>query len=290
MLDHNQGMFPIRMKLRLFFFLAMAILALPGINSAAAWGPLGHATIGHAATVQLSPPAQARLMEILAVTSREALTRAVDRACFWPDTVRDSPAWSWSASQHYVNIPRSSERYDRQRDCPEGRCATEAILRYAADLSRPGLDHERSWQAFAWLCHLVGDLHQPLHAGFLDDRGGNEVDIIYRGKHANLHRFWDSILAEERMAGKIGDTNSIDSSAGISMRVQWKPSDVVDWTEESHRLATVNAYPPDTVITDDFADASWAIIQLQWRRAATRLALILNTLWTEQPAVPRAPG
>ena len=45
-------------------------------------------------------------------------------------------------------------------------------------------------EAFAWLCHLAGDLHQPLHAGFADDRGGNNVDVFYNGEETNLLPIW----------------------------------------------------------------------------------------------------
>jgi len=104
----------------------MAVAALlplvPG--QARAWGPLGHATIGSAAVLQLGAPARAELMGILAVEAEDELDEAVSEACFWPDTVRDSPEWSWSASLHYVNLPRTSDRYDRQRDCPDGLCVT----------------------------------------------------------------------------------------------------------------------------------------------------------------------
>jgi hypothetical protein len=227
---------------------------------------------------ELDPAPRAHVMEILQTNSADALADAVDEACLWPDTVRDSPDGSRSSPLHYVNIPRHTVHYDRQRDCPDGLCVTEGILKYAAELGQPGLERERRWQSFAWLCHLLGDLHQPLHAGFRDDRGGNQVNIKYRGERSNLHLFWDSLLANARASGKEGRMMPLDLLAEEGLPERWNPADIVTWTEESHALASARAYPPGGIIDDRFADASWVLIQQQWRKAALRLALILNSV------------
>jgi len=276
MLDQPQSAHSIQMATRFFTCFASAALALLAPGQSPAWGPLGHATIGNAAVRQLDPAAHAALTDILAPESADQLSEAVVEACFWPDTIRDTPEWSWSAPLHYVNIPRSSDRYDRARDCPDGRCVTEGVLKYAVELGRPGVDRVRRWQAFAWLCHLVADLHQPLHAGFRDDRGGNRVDIEYQGERTNLHRFWDSALAMERLTDEPGRAEAVERAAAQRLEQPWNPADVASWTTESHRLASTRAYPPEPIIDADFADASWRIVQQQWRRAAGRLAVLLN--------------
>ena len=49
---------------------------------------------------------------------------------------------------------------------------------------KKGTDPEQKAIAFAWLFHLVGDVHQPLHTAQLftvdypnGDRGGNEICV-----------------------------------------------------------------------------------------------------------------
>jgi hypothetical protein len=271
------------MERRLFLCLATAACVLLAPGQSKAWGPIGHATIGEAAVQQLGARERGRLMEILSVKS-DQLSEAVGEACFWPDTVRDSLEWSWSAPLHYVNIPRSSDRYDRQRDCRDGMCVTEGVLKYAAELGRPDLDHERRWQAFAWLCHLVADLHQPLHAGFRDDRGGNRVQIVYRGEQSNLHRFWDSLLVRERLPDERSRRQAIEAASDHPVESRWNPSDVAHWTNESHTLAAERAYPATGVIDAAFENASWTIIQRQWRRAAGRLSAVLREVLPADPA------
>ena len=270
------------MKKRLFSILMMALIALPSAPGAFAWGPQGHAVVGNAAMATVGSPTRAKIMDILQAGSAGALTAAVDEACFWPDTVRDSPDWSWSGPLHYVNIPRSSDHYDRQRDCPDGLCVTEGILRYAAELGRTEIDRGRRRQAFAWLCHLVADLHQPLHAGFRDDRGGNGVDIEYGGERSNLHRFWDSMLAQQRLAELDHGGLPIDGAVRETLPGTWDSEEVVAWTEESHALAAARAYPPGPIVDAAFADASWALIQQQWLKAAARLARILDAVLADE--------
>ncbi|HET6593570.1 MAG TPA: S1/P1 nuclease [Xanthomonadales bacterium] len=264
------------MKYLSFILTALVLAAFS--TPARPWGPAGHSAIGRGAVAQLDQGARGEVMAILGAGSEEALHEAIAKACFWPDTVRESSQWSWSSPQHYVNIPRTDGRYDRQRDCPDGLCVTEAIPKYAAQLDRPGPDSERRWQAFAWLCHLVGDVHQPLHAGFRDDRGGNQVEIEYLGEQSNLHRFWDSLLASERL-GETGRLPAIDEPPlRAAAAGKWDPRDVIAWTEESHSLAGDRAYPPGPVIDEAFADASWELVQQQWLKASARLAAILSAV------------
>lgn len=254
-------------------FTVLLFLTLLSPVSARAWGPDGHFQVGKLAMQGLDPTASAWLHDVLG-TDDDA---AIKQACNWPDHVRDKPAWDWSAPQHYVNIPRSASHYDRQRDCPGGLCATEAIKKYAGQLGDPRLDERKQWEAYAWLCHLVGDLHQPLHAGYGDDRGGNDVNVSYRGEAINLHRFWDSTLIQEHLGA---NSNWQKPLATVSPRLAgkpWNPAEIDAWTDESHRLAREAVYPPGKVIQADFAENSWLLIRQQWLKAGQRLARILNT-------------
>lgn len=285
---------PIPVKTHLLhLLLATACLVLDALP-AHAWGKAGHALIGKAAVAQTSPAARAAVLEILGLQSEgdpgAALDAALEAACNWPDGLRASGQEPHKAPLHYVNLPRSDPHYDRQRDCPDGLCVTEGILKFAAELSRPRQDpsepaRERRWQAFAWLCHLVGDLHQPLHVAFRDDRGANRIEVIYRGARYNLHAFWDDVLERERMAARpLGAADLLGPGCGSAK--PWEPADVIAWTDESHALALTASYPPSREIDDAFADRSWALVQAQWKKAARRLASILDVVL----AGPEVPG
>lgn len=252
--------------------LLVCLMTLLKPLSALAWGEQGHRIVGVDALELTGDTARETIVEILGGDSGEL----VGEACNWPDTVRKTPAWEWSAKLHYVNIPRSDSHYEPERDCDDGGCVTEAIVKYANELGHPELGAERRWQAFAFLCHFVGDLHQPLHAGYVDDLGGNLVEIEYRGHSDNLHQFWDRMVIRDRLGANEHWEKPFPGPYWTGAEKFWNPESVRWWTDESHALVARSAYPDDRVVSEAFADASWLIIRQQWQKASNRLARILN--------------
>jgi len=273
-----------RLNIFLLLFLCNAGLLLP--QTASAWGEQGHRIVGVVALSHLDQRARTAVEEILG----NGTDSAVGEACNWPDVVRETDQWEWSAPLHYVNIPRKKQHYDRQRDCRNGMCVTEAIGKYANELTRGDLDSERRWQAFAWLCHLVGDLHQPLHAGYKDDLGGNLLEIEYRGEPYNLHQFWDSVVIREQLGYGEQWIKPLTQCEWTSPPLIWKPADSIIWTDESHTLVSRSAYPPGRVIQQQFADQTWLIIRQQWQKASIRLAQILNATLGDGEVRLEVPG
>jgi len=263
----------------------MACLALAGYsNDAASWGTEGHTAVGIIAVGQLQPRALHELGKIVSPLTRET----VAQACNWPDDLRESEAGDWSSRLHYVNIPRGEEAYSATRDCPlpgpelasadrpERFCVTESIKFYAAKIVDQQATDEQRWRAFAWLCHLVGDVHQPLHAGYADDRGGNTVDVVFNDQTIDLHEFWDAALIQQK-AGSwqylVGELGVFPPQAEGST---WSPAMVDGWTTESHNLDRTFVYPAPERIDAAYASQSWELIQIQIRVAAARLATIIN--------------
>jgi hypothetical protein len=263
----------IRNKLLTRFTLLLILISLiPAI--AWGWGPEGHTQVGMLALQSLDPTARQRVRDLLTTDD----ISAINKACNWPDHVRETSEWAWSAPQHYVNIPRSSSHYERQRDCPDGLCVTEAIKKYADQLSDPRLDERKQWEAFAWLCHLMGDLHQPLHAGYRDDLGGNTVEVRFKGESMNLHQFWDRALIRENFKPNGNWQKLVLSSDPTLFSKPWNPMETDIWTDESHQLAGEKVYPTGEVIRADFAENGWILIRQQWIRGGERLAWILNAV------------
>lgn len=266
----------------ILFALAGALLA----QNLYAWGAAGHRVIGLAAIEMLDDRAAAEVSRLLGEPSPDHIDDAISQACIWPDTIRDEHEWKWSSPLHYVNIPRHSSEYERERDCPEGRCVTEGILHFASQLGYEDLEPERRRQAFAFVCHLVADLHQPLHAGFRDDLGANTVNIVYRDEKWNLHQFWDSVLPNERLGDEDKMVQRLADAGRRQAGTYWHARDVKAWTEESHMLAADRAYPGGRVVDPEFADQSWALAIEQWEKAAWRLAQVLNSVLGEGEVRP----
>jgi hypothetical protein len=253
------------------------LLALPALApDARAWGERGHRAVGVLAIEQASKEARLALAELLGDLNWDT----VGDACHWPDVYRAlGEQAAWSAPLHYVNIDPAQRRYDAGRDCPDGQCLPAATVRYAGRLGDPTLGAEDRREAFAFLCHFTGDLHQPLHVGFAEDRGGNRIDVVYEGETINLHWFWDGALIRTRT----------DSWQDLAQRLRerpqempgaWRPGDIPAWTNESFTFTRNFAYPaPDgRELTRDFTERSWRVVLHQLDTASARLAAILDAV------------
>ena len=161
------------------------LVALSQPTPALAWGAQGHQVVAKLAQAQLSAPARREVDRLLALEPGETLASIST----WADEHRNPTTAGW----HYVNFPRDTCTYDRDRDCPDGQCVVGAIEKQVAVL-RSNAPDERRLAALKYLVHLVADVHQPLHGGYRDDKGGNTYQVQAFGRGSNLHALWDSGL------------------------------------------------------------------------------------------------
>jgi hypothetical protein len=63
-----------------------------------------------------------------------------------------------------------------------------------AVLASPNATDEEKLAALKFPGHWVGDIHQPMHAGFRDDRGGNHVRML-GSSCESLHTLWDRSIS-----------------------------------------------------------------------------------------------
>ncbi len=182
-----------------------AVVVSANPRSARAWDPIGHLLTGQIAYDHLTPAAREAVNASIATfNEKEGAEYTFVIAPCWMDDIRDQTrefnAW------HYVNLPYTPDG----RPFPDGsegpnvlwgieRCL--AILK--GEVTDPAIDRD---QALVMLLHLIGDVHQPLHAtSRIDengesDLGGNKVEVsnlvdpalaIFSRTSGNLHWFWD---------------------------------------------------------------------------------------------------
>src|SRR5512145_1968529 len=196
------------------------------------WSDAGHRIVAAIAEERLSPQAGRLLREVIG--GKSISDRDVAR---WADGLRDARTAPW----HYVNVPFSAEQYEPARDCPAAGCAVSA-LDLAAVRLRDADDSLELADSLRWVVHLVADLHQPMHAGELRDRGGNEtwLRIGRRRQPVNLHRFWDAEVVEPLLAGAdpLRAARTLAAAIGPADAAAWAPELApAAWAEEAHRLA-----------------------------------------------------
>ena len=163
----------------------LAVITLMSSSGAHAWSSEGHQVVARIADKQLTPVARAEVNRLLALEPGETLTTIST----WADQHRSPKTGTW----HYVNFPRGDCHYVPDRDCPDGNCVVDVIQKQAQILTS-GAPDETRLTALKYLVHFVADVHQPLHAGHYDDRGGNTYQLRAFKLGSNLHAVWDSGL------------------------------------------------------------------------------------------------
>lgn len=240
-------------------FLALFCLALAPF--AHAWNAGGHRLVASIAWTQLSPDSQIFISEALAAhPDHERWTEKAKtndplaifaEASTWPDDIRHDPRFYDEKHEdptpplpglgdtaqhrrwHYVDLDRN------------GKVAAGEVdhrIEQLEQLLRSTRKNEEICYSLPWLAHLVGDIHQPLHAGHHDDQGGKAIEIENpfnkRLPFSSLHVYWDDLpgpsLRGKRLAKRAGQLiESYPPPTQGKVRL---------WRDESHRLLG-KAYP-----------------------------------------------
>jgi nuclease S1 len=265
--------------------LALPLLSLLVSPVVLAWSANGHRTIALLAQERLSPAARAEVDRLLAAEPAPTLAGVST----WADELRDTDQAKseLTSTWHYMNFPRGDCSYVPPRDCPDGKCVIAAINRQFLILSDPARPDAERTDALKFLVHFVGDVHQPMHAGFADDRGGNDYQVSYQGKGTNLHATWDRLIMNTRKLEPADYARLLDAQPALP-RDPTRSSDrpAVDWALESCRISHgPGIYPTNHLMTDEYLLAHRPIEELRLRQAGQRLADMLN--FALKPAATR---
>ena len=297
-----------------------------------AWNADGHMIVAWIAYQHLTPPTRARVGALLQLNPQYKIwiaglpagasadrrrRRAFIQAANWPDFIKGAggyvsdgqdggftPPNSPTASQnigypdrnrhmywHFVDAPFTDDDTPTHAGAVPNVLTELTLLRDA--LASPSTTDDIKSYDLVWLIHLVGDVHQPLHAvarfrhnNTDGDNGGNDVKLncaagVFCG--SNLHSEWDGIL---------GNTHNFDvvTSKGTTLDARPVPpgaaiSDPNAWADDSMALARSDVYKdPDGAALGDpranigsaYVDRARSIAETQVILAARRLAALLN--------------
>lgn len=252
-------------------YLAVFTLLLMSLSAQVqAWGEKGHRTVGLLAYAQLSPAAQKKVDALL----KHKGFKDIGEASVWADKIREQklPAYAHTGPWHYVNLPRDAEVFDMSRDC--SRPCIVSVLQ-DMQLQLQDSDKDQQAEALAFVVHLVGDIHQPMHVSFADDKGGNTTKVKIKGDEVSLHYYWDRVVLRglprsEQLAARLM------AEADNEQRRQWRAAPLKQWLAESYQL-TRQVYANQSKVLDAAQlqrDQALALKRLQV--AGARLAALLE--------------
>lgn len=241
-----------------------------------AWDDKAHQIIGALAWKKLSEGAKRQVLNLLPPEASADPNGPLAAVSTWAD--RQRVVYREQASWHFVAIPLSESKFDWNRDCANKNCIVSKLDEKKNAL-QSGPKQSRA-EALMYIVHLVGDIHQPLHCADNDDRGGNMVQVKFRGKATNLHKVWDYDMVE---ASQLTVSQYVEKLRDVkAQRGYW----IEDWANDSHQIAKTYVYaiPSDRELGNTYYQRNLPILEMQLVKASEKLAQILDEALKPVPA------
>jgi hypothetical protein len=294
------------------------------------WNDTGHMLVARVAWDNLSAAAQQRMVALLLQAPKDSCLRELfpndarpllvrQREFFmlaatWPDVIRPGKndtrkcikyhQRDWHFVDHFWS-GTSGSMTDKPHDVSipiDEINAGERLHFFRALLGcNCNLPANERAMALAWMLHLVGDIHQPLHTSGRvttfpgeshGDAGGNSFKLESGSNPTSLHWYWDNII--ETGAPKNPNENERQYIERLSVKLEQKyppstfdgtlnPGNIDAWILDSLQNAKDNAYPktldrnhwPDT----QYANTAFRVSHKSIAQAGYRLANMLSQLF-----------
>jgi hypothetical protein len=294
------------------------------IGPAAAWNDHGHMMVAAIAYDQLTPKTKTRVAQLLALSTYPTNGRdnasagdqakaAFMMAATAPDAIKsdkthfkddgEDPTNTKRAPDasrntgfddpymhkywHYIDLPFSSDGTPLVQ--PPNINAQECIALFRKTLASSAPDAEKAYD-LVWLLHLVGDIHQPLHATSRftqagnktsGDIGGNSVKLCVAPCRDQLHGFWDDVLgSSENVSAAISAGRALPKAdpalAAKSGEAVWVQESFQDAQKVVYVEPIADGNGPYT-ITAEYKAAAKVEAGKRVALAGARLAKLLNT-------------
>jgi len=263
------------------------------------WNKPGHGVVAFIAEATLRSASPAAWKKIASVLESDPRGRdTVAKSARWPDDMRSDAAFiKRTGPWHFVDILwNEGDEPDANVALPDGPHAASKLTEIAAHM--PNGDPESQADDLAFVLHLAGDLHQPLHCVTRvnddhpapeGDRGGNGFHL--KGKVRNLHSLWDGLLV-------LGDGTSETKLKALAKEIAAElPQDGFDqaeieeasadaWAREGYALAITEAYTgldEGEAPSDEYLESARAVARKRAALGGYRLARLLQSIADQMP-------
>ena len=313
--------------------IVLVILLLSFSLPTFAWDEVGHKITAYIAWQRMTPATRAAVIKTLlagpedsglpsyymSYGSQSEDTRKMDYFVLmatWADFIKDknlktrNSRYSMS-NWHYTDTfweMKDGHAVPVTLDEPGG-LAIQKIMDFDTVIRGSAKDAEKA-VAIAWLIHLIGDIHQPLHASSQvtaknpkGDQGGNLFYLTPKGtprdRQVNLHSFWDGIVEQKRANSRdLCDADYIYPVANEIMKKypydklkdRMKDDQFEAWMNESYAIATTFVYAglvPDQMPSKRYTDNAFKIAQERFALGGYRLGDLFNEAFGGAPAATK---
>jgi hypothetical protein len=248
------------MKRLLLTGLICLAMVVWSVEPGGAWGPVGHRVVARIAANLISRDARVKVATLLDLegNTRSEVADALADAAEWPDSVaRDK--YEQSIDWHFIDLGVKPNAVKDGALWKNDATAFAKLVKYFGSVKHGDPDELEPASDLEFLVHLVGDIHQPLHAATDKDRGGNCLFVTFRttegetSMRKKFHGVMDGAIIEDRhgMSDRLlarqllhDRRTKIDAemAAAHTQLVADPAKTIRAWIEQSHALAVTELY------------------------------------------------
>jgi hypothetical protein len=235
------------------------------------WSKTGHRTTGEVAQRHLTKKAKKAIAEILNGQSLPLVST-------YGDDIKADKSYNKFSAWHYVNFP-TDKKYTDVAPSKDGDIVM-GIEKCIAVVKDENSSKEDRVFYLKFLVHLVGDLHQPMHVGREEDKGGNDIQVQWFGRGTNLHRLWDSNMIDDYGMSYTELADNLPELDKNEIK-EIQKGNVYNWVEESQDLANelYGSVEIGEKLGYEYGYKYWSLVETQLQKGGLRLAKVLNDIF-----------
>lgn len=250
--------------MRLLVFFIASLLSLTN------WGSTGHRALAEVASFYLTENAKNKINEILD-------GETIVTVSMYADDIRSDNRYDKYYDWHFINMELDEDYEDA---VPSEKGDVFIAINKCLDIleSDSLTDSDKSFY-LKLLIHFIGDLHQPMHIGRYEDRGGNRVYVKWFGRNSNLHRVWDSEMINGYNMSYSELAKNLPTPENLE--IEFERDDLIDWVNETHSYTRkiYNDVSIDDNLGYEYQYQNFQTVRELILKGGLRLASVLNYLF-----------
>ena len=259
------------MKIKLLLLIPFLFFIKSSSDEAFFWGKNGHRATGEIAEKHLTRKAKRSIDKILKGQSLAFVST-------YADEIKSDKKYNKYYSWHYINMDLD-QNYEEVEKNPKGDLFTGINTCIKILNDKNSSDDEKNFH-LKMLVHFMGDLHQPMHIGRKEDKGGNSIQVEWFGRGTNLHSVWDSKMIDDWEMSYIELADNADDLSKKQIEVIERGT-LVDWVNEVHLVTNkvYNSVEKGENLRYRYSYNHFGTVRTQLQKGGIRLAKVLNDIF-----------